>query len=207
MPVWSLQTWSRQHEKCSPEGSRTLPQEHPVCTELLCQSGEGRGRLIIVCGAPDGAITKHFTDWFSSVLQTPVIKLFLFTRETFLSKHFVVQIEWFTFPQQDQSYHRTCCTPWEKHLLILQCDAAVVAIGWAGEVECASEDAHVQCSWYWWVDKLTVLARVWVKGEGDMQICIAWSYEQVYRWPFKAGPPWFEFLLIFGYFWLFCTMV
>ena len=28
------------------------PQEHTACTDLLCRSGEGRGRLIIVCGAP-----------------------------------------------------------------------------------------------------------------------------------------------------------
>ena len=27
-------------------------QEHTACTDLLCRSGEGRGRLIIVCGAP-----------------------------------------------------------------------------------------------------------------------------------------------------------
>ena len=31
------------------------PQEHAMCTELLCRSGEvrgGRGRLINVCGSP-----------------------------------------------------------------------------------------------------------------------------------------------------------
>ena len=29
-------------EKCLPEGGGALPQEHSVCTELLCRSGEGR---------------------------------------------------------------------------------------------------------------------------------------------------------------------
>ena len=56
MAVWELKTWRRQRlddwKFARGVFPSEYPQKHTVCTDLLCRSGEGRGRLKIVCGAP-----------------------------------------------------------------------------------------------------------------------------------------------------------
>ena len=54
--------WLKVRQGCSLPSE--CPQEHTVCTDLLCRSGEGRGRLLTICGAPGptawGAIISTF---------------------------------------------------------------------------------------------------------------------------------------------------